>query len=51
MDYFKMNLHVSIAYKLWFSLKGHSNYILVISKLWYKSKQVKRSKTNTMSKI
>jgi hypothetical protein len=30
MDYFKMNLHASIAYKLWFSLKGHPNYILVI---------------------
>jgi hypothetical protein len=35
MDYFKMNLHVDIAYKLWFSLKGHSNYILVISKWPY----------------
>jgi hypothetical protein len=32
MDYFEMNLHVSIVYKLWFSLKGHPNYILVISK-------------------
>jgi len=32
MDYFKMNSHVSIAYKFWFSLKGHPNYILVISK-------------------
>jgi hypothetical protein len=27
-----MNLHVSITYKHWFSLKGHPNYILVISK-------------------
>jgi len=35
MDYFKMNLHVGIAYKLWLSSKGHSNYILVISKLPY----------------
>jgi len=23
INYFKMNLHVGIAYKLWFSLKGH----------------------------
>jgi len=35
MDYFKMNLHVSIAYKLWISLKCHPNYILVISKRPY----------------
>jgi len=35
MDYFKMNLHVSIAYKLWFSLKGHPNYILIILKWCY----------------
>jgi hypothetical protein len=35
MDYFKMNLHVGIANKLWVSLKGHSNYILVISKWLY----------------
>jgi len=34
MDYFKMNSHEGIAYKLWFSLKGHPNYILVISK-WF----------------
>jgi hypothetical protein len=32
VDYFKMNLHVGIAYKLWFSLKGHPNYIMIISK-------------------
>jgi len=32
MDYFKMNLHASIAYRFWFSLKGHPNYILVILK-------------------
>ncbi len=32
MDYFKMNLHASITYKLLFSLKGHPNYILIISK-------------------
>jgi hypothetical protein len=32
MDYFKMNSHAGIAYKLWFSLKGHPKYILVISK-------------------
>jgi hypothetical protein len=30
-----MNLHVGIAYKLWFSLKGHLNYILVILKWPY----------------
>ncbi len=35
MDYFKMNLHASITYKFWFSLKGHPNYILVISKWPY----------------
>jgi len=35
MDCFKMNLHASIAYMLWFSLKGHPNYILVISKWPY----------------
>ncbi len=35
MDYFKMNLHVSITYRLWFSLKGHPNYIMVISKWPY----------------
>jgi len=29
MDYYKMNLHASIACKFWFSLKGHPNYILV----------------------
>ncbi len=32
VDYFKMNLHANITYKLWFSLKGHINYILVILK-------------------
>jgi len=32
MDYFKMNSYANIAYKLWFSLKGHPNYILVIWK-------------------
>jgi len=32
MDYFKMNLHACIAYKLWFSLKGHPNYILITLK-------------------
>ncbi len=35
MDYFKMNLHVNIAYRLWFSLKSHPNYILVILKWPY----------------
>jgi len=35
MDYFKMNLHANIAYRLWFSLKGQPNYILVISKWPY----------------
>jgi hypothetical protein len=35
MDYFKMNLHACIAYKFWFSLKGHPNYILVILKWHY----------------
>jgi hypothetical protein len=27
-----MNSHVGIEYKFWFSLKGHPNYIVVISK-------------------
>ncbi len=31
-----MNLHASIAYKHWSSLKGHPNYILVISKWPYR---------------
>jgi hypothetical protein len=31
-DYFIMNLHASIAYRLWSSFKGHPNYILVILK-------------------
>jgi len=35
MDYFKMNSHAGIAYKLWFSLKGHPNYTFVISKWPY----------------
>ncbi len=35
MDCFKMNLHVNVAYKLGFSLKGHPNYILVILKSPY----------------
>jgi len=35
MDYFKMNLHASIAYRFWFSLKGYPNYTLVISKWPY----------------
>jgi len=30
-----MNLHVNIAYRFWFSFKGHPNYILVISKWPY----------------
>jgi hypothetical protein len=30
-----MNSHVGIAYKFWFSLKGHPNYILVILKWPY----------------
>jgi len=32
MDYFKLNLHASIADRLWFSLKAHPKYILIISK-------------------
>ncbi len=35
MDYFKMNSHANITYKLWFSLKGHPNYIVVILKWPY----------------
>jgi hypothetical protein len=35
MDYFKMNLHANIAYRFWFSLKTHPNYILVILKSPY----------------
>jgi len=35
MNCFKMNLHASIAYRFWFSLKGHPNYIVVISKWLY----------------
>jgi hypothetical protein len=35
MDYLKMNLHAIIAYRFWFSLKGHPNYILIISKWPY----------------
>jgi len=34
MDCFKMKLHVSIAYKHWFPLKDHPNYILDILK-WF----------------
>ncbi len=30
-----MNSHASIAYKFWFSLKGHPNYILIILKCPY----------------
>jgi len=30
-----MNSHAGITNKLWFSLKGHPNYILVISKSPY----------------
>ncbi len=30
-----MNLHATIEYRLWFSLKGHPNYILVILKRPY----------------
>jgi hypothetical protein len=30
-----MNLHASIAYRLWSSFKGHPNYILVILKWPY----------------
>jgi hypothetical protein len=35
MNYFKMNSYASIAYKFWFSLKGHPNYILIILKWPY----------------